>query len=447
MTSQELRERAVRASDEAEAILAAAEGEDRVLTEDEQAKFDGLLEERKTLQTRADHADELERGKSALAASNGRRVPPEQVLDGWSPLKITNVHDRIKDDPRHGFANFGEFICTAANVLRDHAPMDQRFLIGAAVTGMSQGSGSGGGFLVPPEFATTIWDGVRAAEDNLIARTDQFTVTGDLLKLPASAETSRATGSRFGGARGYWLAEAAQMTNSNPTLRDVTLEPQLVGVMIPITNKLLNNAGPALGQYVTRAATGEINFLVGDAIMAGDGVGKPTGVIGHAATIDVAAETGQLLETITATNIDDMWSRCWAPSRANAIWFINQDAEPQLQQMEQPGGAGSVALYRPPGGLADSPNATLKGRPVLISEYCKTLGTSGDIVLADFMAYATGLRGGIDSAVSPHLRFDYNESMFRFLFEIDGQPWLASAITPFNGTNTLSPMVTLATRA
>jgi hypothetical protein len=33
------------------------------------------------------------------------------------------------------------------------------------------------------------------------------------------------------------------------------------------------------------------------------------------------------------------------------------------------------------------------------------------------------------------------------MFEIDGQPWLADPLTPFNGNDTLSAYVTLATRA
>lgn len=50
--------------------------------------------------------------------------------------------------------------------------------------------------------------------------------------------------------------------------------------------------------------------------------------------------------------------------------------------------------------------------------------------------------------MSIHLRFDYGETAFRFMFEIDGQPWIAEPLTPFKGSaNTLSPFVTLATRA
>ena len=87
------------------------------------------------------------------------------------------------------------------------------------------------------------------------------------------------------------------------------------------------------------------------------------------------------------------------------------------------------------------------GRPVIPVEYCETLGTTGDIILADLKAYASGVNGGVDAAMSIHLRFDYNESCFRFITQVDGQPWLASAITPYKGSNTLSPFVVLATRS
>ena len=53
----------------------------------------------------------------------------------------------------------------------------------------------------------------------------------------------------------------------------------------------------------------------------------------------------------------------------------------------------------------------------------------------------------IESAMSMHLRFDYNESVFRWLFAVDGQPWVISSLTPAKGSNTLSPFVTLQTRS
>jgi hypothetical protein len=47
------------------------------------------------------------------------------------------------------------------------------------------------------------------------------------------------------------------------------------------------------------------------------------------------------------------------------------------------------------------------------------------------------------------VKFIYDESVFRFVLRIDGQPVRASAVTPYKGgaTNTLSHFVTLDERA
>jgi HK97 family phage major capsid protein len=80
-------------------------------------------------------------------------------------------------------------------------------------------------------------------------------------------------------------------------------------------------------------------------------------------------------------------------------------------------------------------------------EWSQALGTQGDIVLADLRHYVTITKGQVESALSIHLRFDYDESTFRFIFRVDGQPWWTAALTPYKGTNTQSCFVTLATRA
>jgi HK97 family phage major capsid protein len=111
-------------------------------------------------------------------------------------------------------------------------------------------------------------------------------------------------------------------------------------------------------------------------------------------------------------------------------------------------GTGGALVYMPPGGLSQAAYGSLYGIPVMPIEYAATLGTVGDIILADLSAYASGTQGGVDSAMSMHLRFDYAETAFRFMFAVDGQPWLASPITPYKGgSNTLSPFVALATRS
>lgn len=438
------------------AMLAKADAESRNLNEEETAayaKLEAKFDETQAALARAQKQQERER----TVATMGQPVQPEGTKavddpddpngEGFKAGDVVNHGPRLLKDPKRGFTGLGEFSMIVRSATLRPEAMDKRLALMAAATGMSQGVGSDGGFLVPPQFSTAIWDGLNKGIDTLLGRTDQYTVEGESITFNANAETSRATGSRYGGVRGYWFAEAAQMTSSKPTFRQVKLEPQQLGVLVYLTDKLMKNSSIALEQYVTRAATEEINFLVSDAIINGTGAGQPLGIVGHAATVSVAAESGQAAATIVKANIDKMWARCHARARNNAVWFINQDIEPQLENLAMAVGTGGVPVYLPPGGIADTPNARLKGRPVIPIEYCATLGTVGDIILADLSAYTTGTMGGVESAMSMHLRFDYNETALRFIFAVDGRPWLASALTPFKGTNPLSPIVTLATRS
>ena len=80
-------------------------------------------------------------------------------------------------------------------------------------------------------------------------------------------------------------------------------------------------------------------------------------------------------------------------------------------------------------------------------EQCAALGTVGDIIFADLGSYILADKGDLQSEMSIHVRFEYEESVFRFTYHCDGQPVHAAPITAFKGGVDLSPFVALATRA
>ena len=396
---------------------------------------DGLIDER----------DELDRRVKARARQDELR----KRFEGTAPkARVEHVRESVLDDPKRGFASLGEFAGSVFMAEKGGAFIDERLIMGAAATGMSQGVGADGGFLVPAEFSQSIWDGLNTGADSLLARTDNYTVAGESLSFPANAETSRANGSRYGGVRGYWMAEADQMTASQPKVRQMKLEPQELAVLVYGTDKLLKHAAAA-DRYIRMASSDEIQFCVGDAIVNGDGVGKPLGILASGCKVEVAKSSSQAAATFNQINVADMWARLHARNRSDAVWLINQDVEPQLSLMNTEvtnvAGTENVGGYNAK--LYNADANTLMGRPVVPVEYCQTLGTAGDVILWSPSGYATGTRGGVDSAMSIHLRFDYNETAFRFIFEVDGQTWLQSALTPFKGSNTLTSVVTVAVRA
>ncbi|MCP3904781.1 MAG: phage major capsid protein [Planctomycetes bacterium] len=399
-------------------------------------------------------AEEFDRVKANLAEVEQTLSMLEDTADWERGLETRGQVERpdAVENQTQGFTDSSDFLLAVRAASLPGGVRDPRltFVEGSpnnlqAAQGMSQGVGSEGGFAVPPSFSSSIWDGMNESPDNLLGRTDQYPITGESITFPANAETSRATGSRYGGVRGYWISEADQITGSAPKLRKVRLEPQELAVLVYATEKSLFNSAGALERYVRRSAIDEINFLVGDAIVNGDGAGKPLGLMNAGCKVAVAKETSQVADTIVAANISKMWVRLLPAAKARAVWLMNGECEAQLDGLEL--GSGGQLVYVPSGGLADRALSTLKGRPVIETPFNPQLGDEGDLILTDLGSYATAVHRGIRADTSMHVRFEYAEQAFRFMFEIDGKPWLAAPITPYKGTSTKSTVVTLAARA
>jgi len=308
-------------------------------------------------------------------------------------------------------------------------------------TGLSEGQPSEGGFLVQTDFATTLLEKTFAASD-LLSRVTKFTVSSgaNAMKIPAVSDANRADGSRWGGIRAYWAAEAGIKTASQPSFEQVALElKKLIGLCYA-TDELLQDATMLEG-WIGTAFSKEFDFKIADAIINGDGAGKPLGILNAPCLVTVDAKSGQGASTIVAENIIEMWARRFG---TNYVWLINQNIEPQLYTMALAVGTGGVPVYMPAGGLSGVPYGTLFGKPVLPIEQAATLGTAGDIILADLSQYIMIEKGGIQGASSIHVKFTTDETAFRFVYRCDGQPIWKSYLTPYKGTTSYqSPFVVL----
>jgi HK97 family phage major capsid protein len=99
-------------------------------------------------------------------------------------------------------------------------------------------------------------------------------------------------------------------------------------------------------------------------------------------------------------------------------------------------------------GLINASQPTLKNRPIVPLEQCQAVGTTGDVILADFSQYLVIDKGGMgmQTASSIHVKFVYDEMTYRFTYRVDGQPLWHSTLTAANSGTTRSPFVGLGTR-
>lgn len=415
----------------ANAVLEKVAGEGRFLTDEED-------QELKTLE------GEIRKWDASIETAKkiaGMRTEEERDME---PLRPNPSRD-LPNPEQKIWRSFGEQMMAVYRAAGPNGTVDSRLSTRAA-SGLSESVPSDGGFLVQQDFAGELLK--RAYDTGLLAsrcRRIPLSTNSNGLKINAVDESSRANGARWGGIQAYWENEADQLTGSKPKFRVMDLSLKKLTGLCYATDELLQDAA-ALESVLIQGFAEEFGFKMDDAILNGNGAGQPLGILNSDALVAVQKESGQAVGTINVENIVKMWARCWGRSRANAVWYINQDVEPLLYTLRLVTGDNGVPVYLPANGLSDSPYSTLFGRPVVPIEQCSALGSVGDIILADLSQYLLIDKGGINAASSIHVRFLYDESVFRFIYRVDGQPIWNKPLQPYKGSGTLSPYVALQAR-
>ena len=365
-------------------------------------------------------------------------VEGKQFGGGWAGVddaKISVARDAKAMDGQ--FKTFGEYLSIIAPTNVAARGVDARLKV------LGEGQGDQGGFLVPEQFTAQL---LQLALENAVVRPRAFRLpmTSLNLSLPTIVDTTHAT-NVFGGVRGYWTPESGSYTSSEPSFGRVTLTAKKLTAYTSAANELLADAAISLEALLMRLFPQALAYFEDDSFINGIGGGQPVGIINADALVTVAKETGQAATTIVAENIDKMYSRMIPSSRARAVWVAHPDTLPQIVSMSRSVGTGGSAVMM--NNMAGAAPASIYGRPLIMTEKCQTLGTAGDIFFVDFGYYVIGDRQTLSMAASPHVRFQNDETVWRFTSRLDGRPWLESALTPRNGSNTLSPFVNLATRS
>lgn len=409
--------------DEAKALLTAAETGGRALTADEQTRDDAI------------HA-ELTQIKAEL--SRWDRLHEEERTAPVAAPASAQVRDLAVEKP---WRSLGEFL-KGVHAAGIGAGIDPR-LFRAAATGMGEAIGPDGGYAVPVEYAGGI-EKEMWTQGEILSRVSARPVTGNNMTFNVINETARTAGNRRGGVLGYWVDEGVAPTASRPKLAQIEMKLRKVGCLGYMSDELTADAA-TLEAELRDSFTEELLFQAEDAIVNGVGTYQPLGILNAPCLISVTAETGQASATILTTNLSKMWVRLPSRSKSSAVWLVNGEVGPQLDELTIPAGTAAVeprfVNYGPTGLL------TIKGRPVVEVEYCAALGTVGDIILADLSQYRViNKTAGVELASSIHVLFTTGENTWRAFYRIDGQPLPRAAISPYKGSASLSPFVALASR-
>lgn len=323
-----------------------------------------------------------------------------------------------------GFRSLGEFLHTVR-----FNPNDER--LRAAPIGQTVGSDSGGGYLVPIKYSVEI---LTVTPQEAIVRPRATVIPADRaipdqsIRFPALDYSEN----MYGGVQVEWLAEQDTKPETGFALNQIGLDPYEVAAHIPISDKLLRNSSSA-EMLLTTLLRGAIVAAEDRAFLSGNGDGKPTGIIGHSGTLSVPRLHNA---KISFADIAEMYG-AWL-GEGDGVFVASPTVLPVLMQMTTPLGQ---MIWQP--NAAVSPQGVILGMPLITNQRSPVLGTTGDLLLADFDDYLIKDGYGIAIGMSEHVYFLKNTTVFKAFRLVDGCPWLETPFLLEDGVSRVSPFVTL----
>ena len=411
------------------ALLATAQAEKRALTEDEQKTFDDGLTTIENCKKQLANEENLANIDAELATV---------VNKGEKPVVPSS-----KDKPEQVYKNFSSFLIDVKNA--STGSISKKLGKLQNTLGMNEGVGSDGGFGVQPDFAGMILESA-VKESGILSRVDNYQISGNANRVEwvDIDEDDISDGSVAGGVKAYWASEASTVEASQPKLKSKELKlEKLMGICY--TTYELDADSNFTDQLITRSFTTAINRALESAIVSGDGIGKPTGILTGGGVVTVAKESGQDADTIVWENIRSMYHRAINPSNGKHVWLVHPDAHEQLDSLKVEVGTGGVPVYQPAAMTGAVP--TLRGIPVISTDQCSALGTKGDIILADLSDYILPFKDGVQKDVSIHVQFLSAQNAFRFILRVNGRPKTTNTLKIKNSAKLRGKYITIADRA
>lgn len=397
-------------------LLNAATEANRDLTAEEQKTYDGMDADQKSLATQIRRSEELE--------------SVEAELDQKKPAVASRQAPTRGAEAKKDFDSFGEFMYAVR-----FKPEDQRLSWQenpALKAEQNMEDGASGGFMVPKQFSTEIMQ-VDAQEAIVRPRATVIpagTPPDSSYTIPALDQTGTVPGNVYGGVVVNWLEEGGTKEETDAKFRQIELKPHEVAGTITVTDKLLRN-WTAAGPFLQGLLRGAVTQSSEDAYVNGNGVGKPRGYIGSGAAYLVTRTTPNLVKY---ADIVEMLARLMG---ANGVWSGNRSILPQLMKLTDDDGR----LIWQPSAREGEPDRLL-GKPMLWNQRNPTLGTKGDLTLADFSHYLIKDGSGPFVAASEHVKFTQNKTVIKIFWNVDASPWLTAPFKQEKGYE-VSPFVVL----
>ena len=429
MTVQEKKDRLGAISEEMAALLAVTEGDDaRALTDEEDAKYEALETEAGTIESelRADEAAQVLAQRKERAAALAKQQEEPNKRQTLSPQPVTSTVAKPKAPtisvphypgtlhPAWG-ANPQEALQRAylagkwlLATLANHGPSREYCKEhGVEMLYHNEGSDTAGGFLVFPEFESTIID-LR----------NQYGVFRRESKISPMGSDTKTVPRRVSGLTAYYVGENEAITASEKAWDQVRLTARKLAVLSRWSTELNEDSVIAMAADLTDEIAYAFAKEEDEAGFVGDGTstyGRMTGATvkiadgNHAGSIVDAVSGNTAYSTLDLGDFEACVGKLPSYADANAKWYIHKAgwAASMLRLLDAAGG-NTAAM------LAGGTPVSFLGYPVVFSEVLNsTLTAQTSTIVALFgdlkKASTFGDRRGITLATSTDRYFEYDQ--------------------------------------
>jgi len=396
----------------------------------------------------------METEKKSISEEVVKQINDAKVYTDDKIKGIEVVGNAADERDNFGFDSFGDFasaVAKSAMAVRSGGSLNDEdnnrlksIKSFAKQKDLNESIDNLGGFLVPTEFSKSLISS-SIEQTNFLKDTTKIVTATNSIEIPMVNDFDRSGGYTHGGIKFYWMDEAAQHTKSNPTFKKLGLKLNKLGAMAYVTDELITDNVVALNSLLPNQFREGFVFTTDEVLFRGDGVAKPKGILNSDSLITIAKESGQAANTVVAANLLKMLVRMPMAGLSKSKWYINRDLLPVMSVLT----IGNSPIFMYANSITNAPEDTLLGRPIVWTEHASQIGSVGDIVLADMSRYMTASKSGegLKASSSMHLRFDYDQMVYKFVYRMDGQSMYDKAFKPANSQSEKSYFVTLAERA
>ena len=270
---------------------------------------------------------------------------------------------------------------------------------------------------VPVSFYNQVFDVARLVGPMLDVGQRINTASGEDITIPTLTAYSTAA----------LTAAAGTVADSEPTYSSITLGAYKFGLLIPVANELIADAGFDISMHLAEQAGSGLGYAINAALTTGTGSSQPNGVV-TAAGSGVTGGTG-VTGGFTADNLIDLqFSLDGAARRLPGVAYMaNTQTLGAMRKLKDDVGN---YLYSVNVGAPD----TFAGYQVIENPALAAVGTAAKSVLFGHMpSYKVRVAGGLQVATSTDYAFNTDVTTFRVMMRVDGDLTHASHIKYFKG--------------